>query len=289
MDIMIWLKSQRDRVVAWLLIAIGGLCILGGWLGVTNTVQVYNQLTYLVSGAIVGLFFLGVGVALLLSADFHDEWRKLDRIEAVLRGRPVADIERVLDLDGVAAAPSGATSGGASPARDSQSQPVMMASPVPIGTAPAGAVSLPIRRELSWAVPGLAVSMVLIAFGWIKSTNSTDPQVGADALLIAVYGVFACGIGVALHSRWLRQSLARRKGRLLGPILTLDVETAADVAVAAPSGADDGVRYVAEGGRRFHRAGCAIVASQKAVPASPGQLDQFLPCQLCHGDGSTAS
>ena len=59
--------------MAWLLIAIGGLCILGGWLGVTNTVQVYNQLTYLVSGAIVGLFFLGVGVTLLLSADFHDE------------------------------------------------------------------------------------------------------------------------------------------------------------------------------------------------------------------------
>ena len=94
---------------------------------------------------------------------------------------------------------------------------------------------------------------------------------------------------MALHSRWLRQSLAQRKGRLLGPILALDVESADEVAVARPSGDDNGVLYVAEGGRRFHRAGCAIVASQKAVPASPGQLDQLLPCQLCHGEGSTPS
>ena len=282
MDIMIWLKSQRDRVVAWLLIAIGGLCILGGWIGVTNTVQVYNQLTYLVSGAIVGLFFLGVGVALLLSADFHDEWRKLDRIEAVLRGRPLPEIDRVLDLD--EASGSGAAAVGASPVRDSRSQPVMMASALPAGVA-----TLPIRRELSWAVPGLIASVALIAIGWIKSTNSTDPQVGADALLIAVYGVFACGIGVALHSRWLRQSLARRKGQLLGPFLTDEAEAADELAVTAHPVDADGVLYVAEGGRRFHRAGCAIVASQGAVPASAADLDQLLPCQLCHGDGTAGS
>ena len=281
MDIMTWLKSQRDRVVAWLLIAIGGLCILGGWIGVTNTVQVYNQLTYLVSGAIVGLFFLGLGVALLLSADFHDEWRKLDRIEAVLRGRPLPEVgavlDRVLDLDR-AAAPGGTT-----PARDGRSLPVMMAT-----TAPGGGAALPLRREVTWAVPGLIASVALIAVGWIKSTNSTDPQVGADALLIAVYGVFACGIGVALHSRSLRQSLARRKGRLLGPLLALDVEAADEVAVTTAHH-DDPVLYVAEGGRRFHRAGCAIVASQKAVPASAADLDDLQPCQLCHGDGAAGS
>ena len=286
MDIMIWLKSQRDRVVAWLLIAIGGLCILGGWIGVTNTVQVYNQLTYLVSGAIVGLFFLGVGVTLLLSADFHDEWRKLDRIEAVLRGRPLADIERVVDLDAAdgGSFPNAAGAGRGAPVRDNQSQPVMMAGAVPAGSA----LALPIRRELTWAVPGLVVSVMLIAFGWVKSTNSVNPQVGANALLIAIYGVFACGIGVALHWRFLRQSLARRKGRLLGPILALDVDTGDEVVVATQQPADDGALYIAEHGRRFHRAGCAIVASQKAVRAPAGDANGLLPCQLCHGDGTTA-
>ena len=268
MDFVNWLKSQRDRVVAWLLIAIGGLCILGGWIGVTNTVQVYNQLTYLVSGAIVGLFFLGVGVALLLSADFHDEWRKLDRIEAALRGRPLPEIDEILDLqDEARPAPSGAV----------QSESVMMASALP-----AGASALPIRRELAWIMPGLAVSVVLIAMAWIKSTNSTNAQVGADALLIAVYGILACGVGVALHSRWLRQSLARRKGELLGPLVpdgsAVDAEAAADVDLTA---ADD-VFYIAEGGKRYHRAGCAIVASQRAVPATPAQVARLVACELCN-------
>jgi hypothetical protein len=273
MDFVNWLKSQRDRVVAWLLIAIGGLCILGGWIGVTNTIQVYNQLTYLVSGAIVGLFFLGVGVALLLSADFHDEWRKLDRIEAALRGRPLPDVGRVLDLgdkETAAAEPVTQPPGGAVP-----SESVMTASALPDGAA-----ALPVRRELAWAMPGLVVSVALIAFAWMKSTNSTNAQVGADAVLIAVYGILACGIGVALHSRWLRQSLAQRKGALLGPLVPMaetEAETA-DVDLAAT----DSTFYVSEGGKRYHRAGCAIVTSQRAVPATPAQVAQLVACELCN-------
>lgn len=265
MDFVNWLKSQRDRVVAWLLIAIGGLCILGGWLGVTNTVQVYNQLTYLVSGAIVGLFFLGVGIALLLSADFHDEWRKLDRIEAALRGRPLPEVDEILDLK----AEEGAASSGAV-----QSESVMMASALP-----SPAAALPIRRELAWVMPGLVVSVALIAFAWNRSTNSTDAQIGADALLIAVYGIFACGIGVALHSRWLRQSLARRKGDLLGPLVPVIAEAADDDVDLT---ATDGTFYVSEGGKRYHRAHCAIVASQRAVPATPAQVAQLVACELCN-------
>lgn len=265
MDFVNWLKSQRDRVVAWLLIAIGGLCILGGWLGVTNTVQVYNQLTYLVSGAIVGLFFLGVGIALLLSADFHDEWRKLDRIEAALRGRPLPEVDEILDLKAEEhTAPSGAV----------QSESVMMAS-----AQPATAVALLIRRELAWVMPGLVVSVALIAFAWVRSTNSMDAQIGADALLIAVYGILACGIGVALHSRWLRQSLARRKGDLLGPLLPIIAEAADDTVDLT---ATDGTFYVSEGGKRYHRAHCAIVACQRAAPATPAQVAQLVACELCN-------
>jgi hypothetical protein len=284
MDFVNWLKAQRDRVVAWLLIAIGGLCILGGWLGVTNTVQVYNQLTYLVSGAIVGLFFLGVGVALLLSADFHDEWRKLDRIEAVLRGRPLPEVDEILNLKDEEGASAAVPSGGDSRRREARSESVMMAAALP-----AEAATLPIRRELAWAVPGLVVSLVLIAVAWIKSTNSTDAQVGADAMLIAVYGVFACGIGVALHSRWLRQSLAQRKGDLLGPILKASPEPGAEAAGDTAGTVTDGSFYVAENGRRYHRAGCAIVASQRAVPATAAQLCQLVACELCNTDRAPGS
>ena len=284
MDFVNWLKSQRDRVVAWTLIAIGGLCILGGWLGVTNTVDVYNQLTYLVSGAIVGLFFLGVGVALLLSADFHDEWRKLDRIETLLRGRPVSDVDEILDLGHEESKATGGSSGSNSRRNEGITETVMMASAVPAGVATA---VLPIRRELAWALPGLVVAVALIAFSWIKATNSTDAQVGADAVLIAVYGVFACGVGVALHSRWLRQALARRKGQLLGPFLRAATTTGVEIRAEV---VDDGTLYVAEvGGRRYHRAGCAIVASQRAVPATAAQVQHLVACQLCHDEGLPGS
>jgi hypothetical protein len=267
MDFVKWLKAQRDRAVAWLLISIGGLCILGGWIGVTNTVQVYDQLTYLVSGAIVGLFFLGVGVALLLSADFHDEWRKLDRIEAALRGRPLPEVDEILDL-------KVQEEGQGSPSGAVRSESVMMATALP------AAAALPIRRELTWAVPGLIVSVALIALAWYKSTDSTDAQVGADAMLIAVYGMLACGIGVALHSHWLRRSLAQRKGDLLGPL----VPTTAETVEIVPTAVDDGTFYVSEGGRRYHRAHCAIVASQRAVPATEAQVRQLVACELCNTD-----
>ena len=161
----------------------------------------------------------------------------------------------------------------------------MLASALPVGVG-----TLPIRRELTWAAPGLIVAMILIAAGWTKSSGSNDPQVGADALLIAVYGVFACGIGIALHSRWLRRALAQRKGALLGPFLKLASETDADTAAAKAGGPSvAGEFFVAESGRRYHRADCAVVATQRAVPATPAQIQQLLPCQLCQGDETAGS
>jgi hypothetical protein len=304
MDFVNWLKAQRDRVVAWVLIAAGGACILAGWLGVTNTTQVYQQLTYIVSGAIVGLFFLAVGIALLLSADMHDEWRKLDRIEAALRGRPLPDVDDVLDLGTQPTPTSHPQSSSGGRRTEGRSEAVMMANALPSGFG-----TLPIRQELTWAAPGVIVAIVLIAIAWIKSTNSTDPQVGADALLIAVYGVFAVGAGLALHSRWLRGTLAHRKDTLLyaerkdsllasrtgladgleaaPPAVPVSVPVAVPVSV---SGVDPARGFfVAEGGGRYHRAECAVLASQRAVPVTPAQLERLLPCRLCDADRPAGS
>jgi hypothetical protein len=291
MDFVNWLKAQRDRVVAWVLIAIGGACILAGWLGVTNTTQVYDQLTYIVSGAIIGLFFLAVGIALLLSADMHDEWRKLDRIESALRGRPLPDGDDVLDLGTESTLTAQPRSASGDTRADGRSEAVMMASALPSGFG-----AIPIRRELTWATPGVIVAMVLIAIAWIKSTNSTDPQVGADALLIGVYGVFAVGVGLGLHSRWLRGTLAQRKDELLfaqrkDSLLASATGLAGRAApepqaVAVPVAGVDSTRgiFVAEGGRRYHRAGCEVLLNQRAVPVTPSQLRQFVACQLCDAD-----
>ena len=85
---MSWLRSEWDRVAGWALVALGAVLLIIGWRGVADTAFVADELAFLASGGLGGVFCLGLGVGLLVSADLHDEWRKLDRIEAALRGDP---------------------------------------------------------------------------------------------------------------------------------------------------------------------------------------------------------
>jgi hypothetical protein len=76
-----WARNQWDRVGAWVAIGLGLLLLLLGWQGVSRVPFVEEQLSYLASGGLGGLFLLGVGSTLWLSADLRDEWRQLDRLE----------------------------------------------------------------------------------------------------------------------------------------------------------------------------------------------------------------
>jgi hypothetical protein len=86
MDLMKWFRLQWDRVAAWVAVALGLLVLLLGWIGVSGTEFPAEQIPYIVSGGLLGVFLLGLGAVLWLSADLRDEWRKLDRIEQVLQG-----------------------------------------------------------------------------------------------------------------------------------------------------------------------------------------------------------
>ena len=94
MDLTRWVRAQWDRVAAWVLIAAGLVCLLVGWLGVSSTGYLAEQIPYLVSAGMLGLFLLGLGATVWLSADLRDEWRKLDEL---------ADLVR--DQEGAATAP----------------------------------------------------------------------------------------------------------------------------------------------------------------------------------------
>jgi hypothetical protein len=59
---------------------LGLVALLVGWLGVSRSGLPAEQIPYLASGAVLGLFALGVAATLWLSADLRDEWRKLDQI-----------------------------------------------------------------------------------------------------------------------------------------------------------------------------------------------------------------
>jgi hypothetical protein len=91
MNSWLFLRRQWDRVGAWVAIGLGALTLLLGWIGVSHTAYPAEQLPYIVSGGLLGIFLLGVGATLWLSADLRDEWRKLDGIERALEAQADAE------------------------------------------------------------------------------------------------------------------------------------------------------------------------------------------------------
>jgi hypothetical protein len=80
-DLVQWVRNQSDRMASWVCIGLGVLCLLAGWVGVSATAFPGEQMPYVVSGGLVGIFLLGLGGVLWLSADLRDEWRELARLE----------------------------------------------------------------------------------------------------------------------------------------------------------------------------------------------------------------
>jgi hypothetical protein len=81
MDFLKLVRLQWDRAAAVAALVLGALALLVGYLGISGTGFAAEQLPYIVSGGITGLFCLGIAATLYLSADIRDEWRKLDDID----------------------------------------------------------------------------------------------------------------------------------------------------------------------------------------------------------------
>jgi hypothetical protein len=82
MNLLRWIRVQWDRVAAWTCVVAGAVALIVGWHGVAKEKLTAQQLPYLVSGGIGGLFLLGLGGILWLTAELRDEWRKLDDLDA---------------------------------------------------------------------------------------------------------------------------------------------------------------------------------------------------------------
>jgi hypothetical protein len=88
-----WCRVQWDRALAIALTVLGAIAVITGWIGVSGALVPSQQLPFIISGGIGGLFILGIAAAVWISADLHDEWRKLDRLEEVLRTPPPTDAD----------------------------------------------------------------------------------------------------------------------------------------------------------------------------------------------------
>ena len=93
MNFLHWARVHWDRVVAVLAAVGGAIALFVGWNGASQTAYPAEQLPYLLSGGLVGVFLFGTGATLWLSADLRDEWGELrgirDELRAANRG-PVA-------------------------------------------------------------------------------------------------------------------------------------------------------------------------------------------------------
>lgn len=95
MGFLTWLRVQWDRAAAGAAF-VAGLVALGlGWLGISDSLYVVEQLPYLISGGLLGLFLLGLGAVLWISADLRDEWRELRGLRELHTERLPLITERV--------------------------------------------------------------------------------------------------------------------------------------------------------------------------------------------------
>jgi hypothetical protein len=90
---MKWVRAQWDRVAAVAAIAIGAVALIVGWVRISGELYPAAQLPYILSGGLGGLFLLGLGSTLWLSADLRDEWRELRRLrDELAHGSVVRDV-----------------------------------------------------------------------------------------------------------------------------------------------------------------------------------------------------
>ena len=256
MDVLTWLRAQADRVLGFALVAAGAVALVIGYEKAADTRYLAEQITVLISGGLGGIFCLGAGATLLVCADIRDEWRKLDRIEAVL-----------LHMSDALGLP-----------------------PPPGPPETAGGDGLPRRLSnsaiTSTALVIMAVGGILVAGGWQASASTTVGSNAIDAAGWSSAGIIVAGVGAAALIITLKRAVQLREARVLSPVALYGAWQEAGLRMAVRSGPDTveratTVRFAA-GLRHFHRAGCAAVAEvatdscERAVAA-----ERLAPCPLC--------
>jgi hypothetical protein len=79
------LKLFWDRAAALTCGVVAAVVLISGWISLSAESEAGDQIPYIMSGGIGGLFILWIGTTLWLSADLRDEWRKLDALDESVR------------------------------------------------------------------------------------------------------------------------------------------------------------------------------------------------------------
>jgi len=112
-----WVGRATRPVWGWILVGVGLLLILIGYLGISREALVAKQLPYLISGGIGGIALVGFGAMLVGTEDLKRTHERIDHLEdlvadlhAALLSRPDAP---ALSSNGESAGPAGQRGAGA--------------------------------------------------------------------------------------------------------------------------------------------------------------------------------
>ena len=257
-------RAEWQRLLAGGLLVVGVGSLTVGARQLARSSSGAEEVTYLISGGLVGLAAVVAAVAAFLSADVNDLFRKLQRIKLLRAGNPVPT-----PLEAIACAQAGET---------------------PDGRPGADALRRPSRPSLAWRIGSLGVlglGALLLVIGWKHAARTADLGRALDGLVLSLLGVL---VGVAaLGALALRSyaELRRYQREVLQPMLPAaegPTELSAPAAEPAEPASDD--PWTAPGLTRFHRRQCPALAGA-AAPAHPApSISGLEACLLCHPEES---
>src|SRR4051794_55184 len=79
-----WVGKATRPVIGWVLLGLGALFILIGWIGVSGTPVLAKQIPYVVSGGIAGVFLAVAGAYFLGTEELRKDSGRLDRLERMV-------------------------------------------------------------------------------------------------------------------------------------------------------------------------------------------------------------
>jgi hypothetical protein len=295
MDVLKLLRTEWDRALGVALIVAGVIALILGYVGVSNSPYVASELAYIISGGIGGLFLLGLGAALLIMADLHDEWRKLDRIEAAIRGESPDH-----ETNGATGAPTAAsafgtgtrvgvgaghsamssvpeaTSKSASPSGRGQFLSLVGIGPIPLIE----------RQGLLVVGGGSVVGLGVIVFAWHRAHTVSAASAAIDAVAVGVVGLMIAALAAMAGTFLLRRLVSLRRSRYFAFFeiarLSRKAEAMTLSGVAVPSMGDSAAVVYSGELTRYHRPGCPAVIGLAVQSTTRDQLPLGLqPCGLC--------
>src|SRR5689334_25182636 len=89
-----WISKAIRPYVGWIIIGIGAILMIAGYMGVSREAIPAKQIPYLVSGGIGGIFLAVLGAYFLGTQELRNDSGRLDRLERMVEELHLALLRR---------------------------------------------------------------------------------------------------------------------------------------------------------------------------------------------------